>query len=198
MKRKLLALALSVAMVFSLVPATSLQAEEIAAKPQAEQLADAQDAADDLALTAAVSSDYTSSWEKLEGINTEWEPTVSNGGTQKGWGNWQQEAGSEHWVQYDWEDAVTTQQMQVYWYDDGGDTRVPATLKIQYRNADSEAWTDATMVTDYADAQELNAYYGEIYPPSDDRSRGRGGNGYLSLEGNARTGTGNCAQRRGD
>lgn len=158
MKRKLLALALSVAMVFSLVPATSLQAEEIAAKPQAEQLADTQDAADDLALTAAVSSDYTSSWEKLEGINTEWEPTVSNGGTQKGWGNWQQEAGSEHWVQYDWEDAVTTQQMQIYWYDDGGDTRVPATLKIQYRNADSEAWTDATMVTDYADAQELNAY----------------------------------------
>ncbi|MEY8515806.1 beta-L-arabinofuranosidase domain-containing protein [Lachnospiraceae bacterium 29-84] len=111
----------------------------------------------DAAVHAKVSSDYTSSWENLEGIKTEWEPKSSNAGTGKGWGNWSQAEGSEHWVQYDWDTAVTTEQMKIYWYDDGGGTRVPATLKIQYKDSEGN-WKDATMLTEYATVQKLNQY----------------------------------------
>ena len=41
---------------------------------------------------SSVESDYTSSWENLNGINNpSFEPTSSNvGGKQEGWGNWRQ------------------------------------------------------------------------------------------------------------
>lgn len=57
---------------------------------------------------ASVESDYTSSWENLNGINNpSFEPTSSNVGAGKGWGNWRQSAGSEHYVGYTWDEAVT-------------------------------------------------------------------------------------------
>jgi len=47
--------------------------------------------------------------------------------------------------------------MQIYWYDDGGGTRVPATFEIQYKNGEGE-WQTANMTTDFAAAQALNQY----------------------------------------
>lgn len=34
-------------------------------------------------------------------------PTSSNVGAGKGWGNWPQNDGSEHYVGYTWDEAVT-------------------------------------------------------------------------------------------
>lgn len=113
----------------------------------------------DMSLSAAVSSDYTASWENLDGIKTDWEPQASSGQETKGWGNWgvDKEKNPVNYVQYDWDAAITTSQMQIYWYDDGGGTRVPATFEIQYKNGEGE-WQTANMTTDFAAAQALNQY----------------------------------------
>ncbi len=168
MKRKILAWALSLAMVFSVIPAAPIGAEETSASAQSDReiAAVSDDPAvaspvepTDYGLTAAVTSDYTAPWEKLDGIKSDWEPEASNSGTGKGWGNWKPQAeGSEHWVQYDWSEAVTVNQMWIYWYDDGGNTKIPGTLKVQYRGSADEEWTDASMISNYADAQEIDQY----------------------------------------
>lgn len=89
-----------------------------------------------LEFTANVTSDYTADWENLEGIKTDWEPTKSNDGTYKGWGNYAQSAGSEHYVQYEWDTEVSMNKFEIYWYDDGGGTRIPASIKIMYLGED--------------------------------------------------------------
>ena len=110
-----------------------------------------------LEYSAEVSSDYTATWENLDGIKTDWEPTKSNGGTNQGWGNWSQPAGSEHYVQYDWDQEVTMNRFDIYWYDDGGDTRIPASLKIMYLTADG-TWKEANMTTKFEDILEIDKY----------------------------------------
>lgn len=170
MKKKILAMVLSLAMAATMLPATSVQAADGVTAAAPTQLSDE---IVDLGLSASsVKSDYTASWEKLAGINENWEPTVSNDGTGKGWGNYPQAEGSKHCVQYNWNAPVTTNWMQIFWYDDGGGTRIPPTLTIQYRNDkivspddptvpapdDDEGWTNVTMITDYADAQMTDQY----------------------------------------
>ena len=103
-------------------------------------------------------SDYTASWENLYGIaNRDFEPTRSNDGTGKGWGNWSQTTGSLHYVGYIWDEPVTVGAFDIYWYDDGGGTRVPSAYKMQYKDADG-AWQDVTIVTPYAETTALNKY----------------------------------------
>lgn len=106
---------------------------------------------------ASVTSDYTASWEKLEGIKQNWEPTVSNGGTQQGWGNWSQAPGSEHYVQYMWDTEVTMDRFDIFWYDDGGDTRIPGSMKIMYI-AEDGTWKEAKMINQFEDILELHQY----------------------------------------
>ena len=110
-----------------------------------------------LEYTAAVSSDYTSSWENLDGIMTDWEPTQSAAGTGKGWGNWSQTEGSEHYVQYEWDTEVTMDTFQIYWYDDGGGTRIPASIKFLYID-ENGAWKEAEMLSKYEDVIKTDAY----------------------------------------
>lgn len=110
-----------------------------------------------LEFTASVTSDYTSNWENLEGIKTDWEPTVSNNGTGKGWGNWSQAAGSEHYVQYMWDTEVTMNHFNIFWYDDGGGTRIPASMKIMYI-AEDGTWQEAEMQSEFNDILALDQY----------------------------------------
>lgn len=106
---------------------------------------------------ASVTSDATSSWEKLDGIKSDWEPTKSNDGTGKGWGNWSQQAGSEHYVQYMWDSEVTMNRFDIFWYDDGGGTRVPASLKIMYI-AEDGTWKEAKMESKFEDIIAVDKY----------------------------------------
>ena len=107
---------------------------------------------------ASVESDYTSSWENLNGINNpSFEPTSSNVGTGKGWGNWRQSAGSEHYVGYTWDEAVTVGGADIYWYDDGGGTRIPSKLRMQYLDA-SGIWQDVNITTPFESCIAKNTY----------------------------------------
>ena len=107
---------------------------------------------------ASVESDYTSSWENLNGINNpSFEPTSSNMGTGKGWGNWSQRAGSEHYVGYTWDEAVTVGGADIYWYDDGGGTQVPSKLRMQYLDA-SGTWQDVNITTPFESSIAKNKY----------------------------------------
>ncbi len=106
----------------------------------------------------SVESDYTSSWENLEGINNvAFEPTSSNVGTGQGWGNWSQSVGSEHYVGYIWKEAVTIGAADIYWYDDGGGTQVPSAYRMQYKD-DAGQWKDVTINTPVASAVAKNKY----------------------------------------
>ncbi len=114
---------------------------------------------------ATVYSDYTASWENLDGINnTSFEPTSSSMGTRLGWGNWSQTTGSEHYVGYTWAEPVTVGAMDIYWYDDGGGTRVPSAYKMQYMDTNG-VWQNVTIVTPYEETTALNTYNRiNIYP----------------------------------
>ena len=107
---------------------------------------------------ASVESDYTSSWENLNGINNpSFEPTSSNVGTGKGWGNWRQSVGSEHYVGYTWDEAVTVGGADIYWYDDGGGLQVPSKLRMQYLDANG-AWQDVNITTPFESSIAKNKY----------------------------------------
>ena len=107
---------------------------------------------------SSVESDYTSSWENLNGINNpSFEPTSSNVGAGKGWGNWPQSAGSEHYVGYTWDEAVTVGGADIYWYDDGGGTQVPSKLRMQYLDANG-AWQDVNITTPFESSIAKNKY----------------------------------------
>ena len=107
---------------------------------------------------SSVESDYTSSWENLNGINNpSFEPTSSNVGAGKGWGNWSQSAGSEHYVGYTWDEAVTVGGADIYWYDDGGGTQVPSKLRMQYLDA-SGTWQDVNITTPFESSIAKNKY----------------------------------------
>ena len=107
---------------------------------------------------ASVESDYTSSWENLNGINNpSFEPTSSNMGTGKGWGNWSQSVGSEHYVGYTWDEAVTVGGADIYWYDDGGGLQVPSALRMQYLDANG-AWQDVNITTPFESSIAKNKY----------------------------------------
>ena len=107
---------------------------------------------------ASVESDYTSSWENLNGINNpSFEPTSSNMGTGKGWGNWSQSVGSEHYVGYTWDEAVTVGGADIYWYDDGGGTQAPSKLRMQYLDA-SGTWQDVNITTPFESSIAKNKY----------------------------------------
>ena len=107
---------------------------------------------------SSVESDYTSSWENLNGINKPgFEPTSSNVGAGKGWGNWPQSAGSEHYVGYTWDEAVTIGGADIYWYDDGGGTQVPSKLRMQYLDA-SGTWQDVNITTPFESSIAKNKY----------------------------------------
>ena len=112
----------------------------------------------DVGLYASVETDYVSPWENLNGINNEaFEPASSNQGNGQGWGNWSQSEGSSHYVQYNWTSDITTDSFQVYWYDDGGGTRVPGSIAFQYKDG-SGNWQDLEMKSSLNDVIKTNQY----------------------------------------
>ena len=156
--RSFLSLILAAAMVVIGLP-SAVYAAGTSAKESDEviETAEGEDIID-IAPYAAVSTDYVSSWENLNGINNEaFEPGASNQGNNQGWGNWPQDPGSSHYVQYDWTTPITTDSFQVYWYDDGGGTRVPSAIQFQYKDA-SGNWQDLAMKSNLDDVIKTDQY----------------------------------------
>ena len=110
-----------------------------------------------LEFSATASSDYTASWETVDGVCKDWEPTKSQDGTGKGWGNWPQDEGSEHYLQYSWDNPVKFNRFDIFWYDDGAGTQIPSAMKVLYQDAKGE-WQEANMLTALSDASKKDAY----------------------------------------
>ncbi len=113
--------------------------------------------AQNMEFAASATSDFTANWETVDGIKNDWEPTKSNDGIGKGWGNYSQAAGSEHYVQYMWDSEVSMNRFDIYWYDDAGGTRVPASLKIMYI-AEDGTWQEANMTSNFEDIIAIDQY----------------------------------------
>ena len=113
---------------------------------------------DELEQSAETDSDYTSSWEVLDGIkNKEFEPAQSAFGTGRGWGNWPQDEGSEHYVSYTWDGPVKINTNQIYWYDDGGGTRVPSSVVFEYLDENGN-WQTANMHQSISEINKTDQY----------------------------------------
>ena len=93
--------------------------------------------ATDLALSASPSASYTSPWEHVTAINDGIYPTSSNDSQDIRWGDWP-ETGTQ-WTELDWSQPITTNGSSVYFLDDGGGVRLPASWTIQYWNGSAFA-----------------------------------------------------------
>ncbi|WP_214414415.1 Ig-like domain-containing protein [Sphaerisporangium fuscum] len=101
---------------------------------------------------ATPTASYTSPWEKVAAINDGVEPPRSNDGANPRWGTWPQQG--TQWAQLEWASPVRVNKSGVYFFDDGGGVRVPASWKIQYW--DGESFKDVTGAAAYPTA--VDAY----------------------------------------
>ena len=85
-----------------------------------------------LALVAKPTTSYVSGHETLDAVNDGFVPRNSADHTHGAYGNWPQ-TGTQ-WVQYDWSQAISTNKMDVYWFDDAQGVHVPKACRVQYWN----------------------------------------------------------------
>ncbi|MFB4283253.1 Ig-like domain-containing protein [Nonomuraea sp. MTCD27] len=97
--------------------------------------ATAQAAQVNVAPKATPTASYTSPWERIAAINDGIEPPRSNDGANPRWGTWPQQG--TQWVQLEWPEPVRVNKAEVYFFDDGGGVRLPASWKIQQWDGDS-------------------------------------------------------------
>ncbi len=83
-----------------------------------------------LAVVATASTSYVSGHETITALNDGATPANSNDKSHGAYGNWPR-TGAQ-WVQYDWSQPITTRQMDVYWFDDGGGVRLPKACRLKY------------------------------------------------------------------
>ncbi|MFC8848286.1 MULTISPECIES: discoidin domain-containing protein [unclassified Micromonospora] len=101
--------------------------------------------ATNLAATATPSASYTSPWESVAALNDSVDPPSSNDTVNPRWGTWPN--AGEQWGELTWGSAQTLRSAQVYFFDDNGGVRLPASWKLQY-------WTG----TAYADVPGASGY----------------------------------------
>lgn len=107
---------------------------------------------DNLARSATASASYTSAWESVAAINDGIDPTVSNDTTNRRWGTWPNQG--QQWAEIRWAQAQTLRSADVYFFDDNGGVRLPASWKLQSYNG--SAYVDVTGATGYPVA--INRY----------------------------------------
>ncbi|MEU8075685.1 hypothetical protein AB0B31_09540 [Catellatospora citrea] len=85
-----------------------------------------------LALSATASASYTSSWESVLAINDGIDPPSSNDTVNRRWGTWPNTG--QQWAQLTWSTAQSVRVADVYFFDDNGGVRLPASWSLQYWN----------------------------------------------------------------
>ncbi|MER7503361.1 discoidin domain-containing protein [Nonomuraea pusilla] len=103
-----------------------------------------------VAPSATPTASYTSPWEKVTAVNDGIDPPRSDDSANPRWGTWPQQG--TQWVQLEWPSPVRVNKSDVYFFDDGGGVRVPASWKIQQWDGDS--FEDVTGVTSYPAAPD--------------------------------------------
>ncbi|GGM05504.1 immune inhibitor A [Dactylosporangium sucinum] len=100
---------------------------------------------DNLARAATATASYTSPWESVAAVNDGIDPTTSNDTVNRRWGTWPNTG--EQWVLLTWPSAQTLRSADVYFFDDNGGVRLPASWRLQY-------WTGSA----YADVSGVSGY----------------------------------------
>lgn len=83
-----------------------------------------------LAVVAKPSSSYVSGDTKLTALNDEYDPGNSRDRRRGSYGNWPRK-GSQ-WVQYDWSQLISTDKIDVYWWDDNRGVQLPKACRLLY------------------------------------------------------------------
>ncbi|UCG58822.1 MAG: glycoside hydrolase family 127 protein [Phycisphaerales bacterium] len=83
-----------------------------------------------LAAVAQASSSYVSGDTSLAALNDEYDPRSSRDRRRGSYGNWNR-TGTQ-WVQYDWSQAISTDKIDVYWWDDRRGVRLPKACRLLY------------------------------------------------------------------
>ena len=148
MKRKVLALVLSLAMVFSMVPAANLQAAEINAGDVSEDIAEpavAAEAEEDLGTNVALNAQASAAHTNIYGnVSTKCinDGQMAGGDAATSWNCWGAEANLYPMpVTLTWKTMHSLSAMRVMWwaYNDGG-VIFPSAAEVQYLDADGETW----------------------------------------------------------
>jgi DUF1680 family protein len=81
-----------------------------------------------LAVVATPSTSYVSGHETLAAVNDGFDPAHSNDKRHGAYGNWPR-TGTQ-WVQYDWSQPVSTNKIDVYWFDDHRGVHLPQACRL--------------------------------------------------------------------
>jgi hypothetical protein len=87
--------------------------------------------------SATASASYTSPWEAVTALNDGIDPPSSNDTVNPRWGTWPNTG--EQWAELTWPSAQTLTAADLYFFDDNGGVRVPASYRLQY-------WTGTSYV----------------------------------------------------
>jgi len=83
-----------------------------------------------LAVVAEPSSSYVSGDTTLAALRDECEPANSGDRRDGSYGNWPVKG--TQWVQYDWNQPISTDKIDVYWWDDRRGVRLPKACRLLY------------------------------------------------------------------
>jgi DUF1680 family protein len=83
-----------------------------------------------VALVAKPSASYVSGDTSTGALNDGIDPRRSSDRGRGSYGNWPRR--NTQWVQYDWDAAVSTEKIDVYWWDDRRGVRLPAAARLLY------------------------------------------------------------------
>ncbi|MET0418100.1 MAG: discoidin domain-containing protein, partial [Actinoplanes sp.] len=111
------------------------------------------------ALSATPSASYTSSWESVAALNDGIDPPSSNDTVNRRWGTWPN-TGSQ-WAELTWPSAQSLTSADVYFFDDNGGVRLPASWKLQSWNG--SAYVDVAGASGYPTV--LNQYNHVTFSP---------------------------------
>ncbi|MEJ5171247.1 MAG: beta-L-arabinofuranosidase domain-containing protein, partial [Fimbriimonadales bacterium] len=81
-----------------------------------------------LAPVAESSTSYVSPHEKLSALNDGYEPRGSWDRGPAAYGNWPRRG--TQWVEYRWPKPISTDRIEVYWFDDRGGVRLPSSCRL--------------------------------------------------------------------
>jgi uncharacterized protein len=88
-----------------------------------------------LALVAKASTSFVSGHETLAAVHDGFAPAHSDDKSHGAYGNWPR-TGTQ-WVQYQWSQPISTNKIEVYWFDDQRGVRLPKSCRLKYWNGTS-------------------------------------------------------------
>ncbi|MBN2473795.1 MAG: glycoside hydrolase family 127 protein [Pirellulales bacterium] len=95
-----------------------------------------------LAVAATPSTSYVSGHETLAAINDGFDPRDSNDRHHGQYGNWPRRG--TQWVQYEWRQPISTNRIDVYWWNDRQGVRFPTSCRLLYWDGDKFAPAETT------------------------------------------------------